>query len=70
MVVNERYQIILVLKDHGADFNLKPWLEDLQYEETGNDEISNAKAGKLAFRLRQDINKQSDTTNIQQESMI
>lgn len=42
MVVNERYPIILVLKDHGNDFNLKPWLEDLQYDETGNDEISNA----------------------------
>lgn len=42
MVVNKRYPLKLILKDHGADFDLKPWLEDLQYEETGNKEISSA----------------------------
>ena len=43
MVVNSRYPLILVLKDHGADFDLKPFLEHIEYVETGNDEISHAK---------------------------
>jgi len=43
MPVNSRYPLTLILKDHGTDFDLKPWLEgELQYEETGNEEISNA----------------------------
>jgi len=43
MVSNPRYPITLVLKDHGADFDLKPFLEHIEYVETGNDEISHAK---------------------------
>ncbi len=42
MVQNPRYPLVLVLKDHGADFNLLPYLEELEYEETGNDELSHA----------------------------
>lgn len=42
MPVNERYPITLILKDHGEDFDLAPWLEDMEYEETGNNEIANA----------------------------
>jgi len=32
----------MVLKDHGTDVNLKLQLESVEYEETGNKEISNA----------------------------
>jgi len=42
MVVNERYLLDIILKDHGEDFDLFPWLEDIEYEETGNEEIANA----------------------------
>ena len=42
MVSNPRYPLVCVLKDHGPDFNLLPFLEGLEYEETGNDELSNA----------------------------
>ena len=42
MVVNTRYPLVLVLKDHGADVNLKLQLESVEYEETGNQEVSNA----------------------------
>jgi len=43
MPVNVRYPLVLVLKDHGPDFDLIPYLEDLEYEETGNEELSSAK---------------------------
>lgn len=43
MVKNTRYPIVCVLKDHGTDFNLKPYVEHIEYEETGNEEISSAK---------------------------
>ena len=42
MVVNQRYPLTLVLKDHGTDVNLKLQLESVEYEETGNEEVSNA----------------------------
>ena len=42
MVVNQRYPLTLVLKDHGGDVNLKTVLESVEYEETGNEEVSNA----------------------------
>jgi len=42
LVVNQRYPLTLVLKDHGTDVNLKLQLESVEYEETGNEEVSNA----------------------------
>jgi len=42
MVQNPRYDYTLVLKDHGSDISLKAFVNTIQYEETGNDEISNA----------------------------
>jgi len=43
MVLNPRYPITIVLKDHGTDFSLKPYLQHIEYVETGNEEISHAK---------------------------
>jgi hypothetical protein len=42
MPQNPRFPLVLVLKDHGPDFDLIPYLEQLEYEETGNEDISNA----------------------------
>lgn len=59
MVVNQRYPLTLVLKDHGADVDLKPLLESEEYEETGNEEVSNAliklNAGKFGRFFKDNV---------------
>jgi len=42
LVANPKYPLIVILKDHGTDVDLKKVLEGIEYEETGNKEISNA----------------------------
>lgn len=43
MGVNPRFNYLVVLKDHGADLDITKHVQDLEYHETGNEEISSAR---------------------------
>lgn len=40
---NPRFNYLVVLKDHGADRDITKHVQDLEYRETGNEEISSAR---------------------------
>ena len=43
MASNPRFNYLIVLKDHGADLDISKHVQDLEYRETGNEEISSAR---------------------------